>query len=69
MHTYHGLKDNACLPMSAKALEGILSGSSVSVFCADDILAYVIDRHKTYVVNTDNCNHKETPCRDTPATI
>ncbi|CAC5384623.1 unnamed protein product [Mytilus coruscus] len=61
---YRGLEDHNCrkksirLPMSGQALEGILRGTSATVFCADDLSAYVSDRPKTYVVNTDNCNQK-----------
>ncbi|CAC5400724.1 unnamed protein product [Mytilus coruscus] len=63
---YHGLEDHYCgkksirLPMSGEALEEILSGTSATVCCADDLPAYVSDRLKTYVVNMDNCNQEGT---------
>ncbi|CAC5375842.1 unnamed protein product [Mytilus coruscus] len=63
---YRGLENHNCrtksirLPMSGEALEGILRGTSATVCCADDLPAYVSDRPKTYVVNTDNCNQEGT---------
>ncbi|CAC5381153.1 unnamed protein product [Mytilus coruscus] len=63
---YQGLEDHTCRkkidspPMSGEALEGILRGTSAVVCCADDLPAYVRDRPKTYVVNTDNCNQEGT---------
>ncbi|CAC5379726.1 unnamed protein product [Mytilus coruscus] len=61
-----GLKDHNCrkklirLPMPGDALDGILRGTSATVCCADDLPAYVIDRPKMCVVNTDNCNQEGT---------
>ncbi|CAC5398352.1 unnamed protein product [Mytilus coruscus] len=63
---YRGLGNHNCrtkwilLPTSGEALEGILRGTSATVCCADDLPAYVSDRPKTFVVNTDNCNHEGT---------
>lgn len=39
-------KSNQQLPMSGKALEDVLNGVSVTVVCADDLPAYVMDRPK-----------------------
>ncbi|CAC5361506.1 unnamed protein product [Mytilus coruscus] len=46
--------------MSGEALEGILRGTSATVYCAKDLPAYVSDRPKTFMVNTDNCNQAGT---------
>ncbi|CAC5390500.1 unnamed protein product [Mytilus coruscus] len=59
-----GLEDHGCrkksiqLPMSGEALEGLLRENSVDVCCADDLPAYVSERPKTFVDNTDNCDQK-----------
>ncbi|VDI45651.1 Hypothetical predicted protein [Mytilus galloprovincialis] len=41
--------------MTGKDVEDVLSGLPVSVYCAEDVLSYVSDRPRTFVVNTDNC--------------
>ncbi|CAC5387747.1 unnamed protein product [Mytilus coruscus] len=61
-----GLENHNCrtksirLPMSGEALEGLLRGTSATICCADDLPAYVSDRTKTFVVNTDKCNQEGT---------
>ncbi|CAC5364200.1 unnamed protein product [Mytilus coruscus] len=63
---YRGLENHNCrtksilLSMSGEALEGILRRKSATVCCAQDLPAYVNDRPKTFVVNTDNCNQEGT---------
>ncbi|CAC5384060.1 unnamed protein product [Mytilus coruscus] len=63
---YRDLEDHNCrtksirLPISGEALEGILRETSATVCRADDLPAYVSDRPKTFVVNTDNCNQEGT---------
>ncbi|CAC5405126.1 unnamed protein product [Mytilus coruscus] len=53
-----GKKNVIALPMTGKDVEDALSGLPVTVCCADDLPPYLSDRPRTYVVNTDNFDHK-----------